>query len=1047
MSRFLHLLAFALLAFARADASIGVGIGDDFLAASQQSFAPVSDDNKLQPNPFYPPHLLAATPAAPLVSSSSNSSRHTFRTTQSSNVFTFELMTAAAPWSPRIQPALLYQTKEIVYRRYDNGLQVSTGDNWLLFFEGSLSRQSLFNNTETANENDVWASMDSGQSWDLIGGTTRYSGSNLDEVHTAWGTQSQSFAARGGSNNCEDPASDMVYSIGGYRYQGFLGATTRSTNEVWQSTDAKRWTVQGNNPQAPTFEPTRFFSSCDVDINGHVFSMGGLHQIDTSNEYTLLNDVWNTAQGGWTRATANAGWSPRAEHLTLIASDTPLNKEVIYVIGGIVSYIAPASGIVQSQSNDVWASSDQGITWWQITANAPFFRRWGHAGVVNKDGVLLLFGGSNTDTQQYRDMYSYRDVWTSFDGGINWQSCQLPSGEDEARQFIRTEQGVTIDSQGRMLIASGYSYDGRGGRFDYRDVWRTPFSIDDTNLLATMCGGPSVIPRAGVGLRRWGNTQLPSTSNTFIMYPLTHRAPWSQRIQPAFLRMDNSVSYTQVGTNIKRSTGPDWLLMYEGSLTYSTDGIATNENDVWASLDSGATWDLISGISRNGVRGYVEAVNSSASFAGRGGTSNCEDPTNDDVFSIGGIAYIGGSTVQVGSTNEVWYSTDAITWRLQTGSRSSSFTPGRYFSSCDVDDHGVMYVLGGVRAGTDTVVNQLLSDVWQGREKGRVWTRVDDQEAEKWSPRAEHQVLQWHSPLLRKDLIYVMGGMVKYDTRVGFQQTVTTNDVWVTSDGGVTWAQLAGPGVEMANPMWSPRWGHAAVITEAGVIVVSGGTDSATGRPQQQITKKDMWVSWDGGYTWQQCRLCPSTRDNCNPDFVRTEQAAQLTKDEKLLLSTGYTHYNGSRRIGYSDVWESAFSLADHSALARVCGGEEFIPARGTGLRLWPGQTEEVPPLIKTGLSGAAVAGIVFAILIVVAVSGFCFSTWQRTGKLPFMGGSGGSGGGGGGEESTTDYSAFAFATDNKDTPVTTNGINGHHDDTNGTNGTNGTTEHSQFLS
>ena len=637
-------------------------------------------------------------------------------------------------------------------------------------------------------------------------------------------------------------------------------------------------------------------------------------------------------------------------------------------------------------------------------------------------------------------MYSYRDVYASFDGGYTWNSCQLPSGEDEARQFIRTEQGVTVDSQGRMVIASGYSYDGRGGRFDYRDVWRTPFNVEDTALLASMCGGSSVIPRAGVGLRRWGTATLATTSNSFIMYPLTHRAPWSQRIQPAFLRMTTPVSYTQVGTGVKRSTGPDWLLMYEGSLTYNNTNVATNENDVWASLDMGATWDLIAGISRNGTRGYVEAMNATNSFASRGGSNNCEDPTNDDVYSIGGISYIPNTYIQTGVSNEVWYSTDAITWRLQTGSRTSSFTPGRYFSSCDIDDHGVMYVIGGVTVAS-TGANRLLGDVWQGRSKGREWVRVDDQDSEKWAPRAEHQVLQWHSPIFNKDIIYVMGGMVRYDfTPVTNTQTI--NDVWVTSDGGVHWTQLAGPGVDNDTPMWSRRWGHAAVITEAGVIIVSGGTDSTTGRNADQITKKDMWVSWDGGYNWHQCKLCPTNQNTCNPDFVRTEQAAQLTKDEKLLLSTGYTHYNGSRRIGYSDVWESAISLADHVALARVCGGEEYIPAAGTGLRKWPGIT--IPDtVVKTGgMSGAAIAGIVFAILIVVAVSGFCFSTWQKTGKLPlpsFLGGGGESSTGGGGE-SSTDYSAFAFATDNKDVPASTNG--------HGVNGTNGTNEHnSQFLS
>ncbi len=497
MSRFFLLLVFTLLAFARANTLLDqltpstVPIYDEnFFAARDQPASSYADD--LLPAELIPPHLIAGT-LAPLYDTSSSYNRsadanssHHFHTTQSTNTFTFELMTQTAPWSPRIQPALLYQSKEIVYRRWDNGLQVSTGDNWLLLFEGSLSYVNLGNNTETANENDVWASMDGGQSWDLLGGVTRY---GLTGYHTAYGTQANSFTPRGGSNNCEDPASDDIYSIAGYQFVGF-GTATRSTSQVWRSTDAKRWTFQGNQ-----FQPSRFFSSCDVDINGHVYSMGGLHQVEGTDTLQLLNDVWHTAQGGWTLATANAGWSPRAEHLTMIASDSPLNKEIIYVIGGIIAYQVTPTGIVQEQTNDVWASSDQGISWWRITANAPFFRRWGHGGLVTQAGVIVLFGGSNTDTTRYQDMYSYRDVWTSFDGGLSWNSCQLPSGDDTARQFIRTEQGVTVDAQRpyghrvRLLVrrsaATGSATATCGA---LRSAWT------NTELLASMCGGAQCHP-------------------------------------------------------------------------------------------------------------------------------------------------------------------------------------------------------------------------------------------------------------------------------------------------------------------------------------------------------------------------------------------------------------------------------------------------------------------------------------------------------------------------------------------------------------------------
>ena len=179
-------------------------------------------------------------------------------------------------------------------------------------------------------------------------------------------------------------------------------------------------------------------------------------------------------------------------------------------------------------------------------------------------------------------------------------------------------------------------------------------------------------------------------------------------------------------------------------------------------------------------------------------------------------------------------------------------------------------------------------------------------------------------------------------------------------------------------------------------------------------------------------------------DYIRTDQSAQLTADEHLLLASGFQFSNGSRRIDFSDVHISNISMSDPLALSVICGGEDKVPYAGVGLRKWPGSGLDTP-LSRTGMSGVAISGIAISIFIVVAVLAYCFSGYQKTGKWPipaFLGGTpvanytldttGGS----------TDYSAFVFGEKLQDTagPPPTNGS---------TNGTKEEHAHdnSQFLS
>ena len=208
-----------------------------------------------------------------------------------------------------------------------------------------------------------------------------------------------SFTPRHGATNCEDPNTDVVYSLSGY---ADLQQSILWTNDVWQSGHGLEW-----SRTAGPFTP-RYYSSCDVTYDSRLLMMGGL-----SSTSVLLNDVWAMDGTGWVRQTATAPWGARAEHLVLVGYNELLEKEWCDVIGGYSVF----SGVAGSsrQTNDVWVSSDEGVTWARVTASAPWSARWGHGGVYTYAGVLLVVGGVHNEAAQ---------------ASVNQATCGPPSTEE-----------------------------------------------------------------------------------------------------------------------------------------------------------------------------------------------------------------------------------------------------------------------------------------------------------------------------------------------------------------------------------------------------------------------------------------------------------------------------------------------------------------------------------------------------------------------------------------------------------------------------------------
>ena len=132
------------------------------------------------------------------------------------------------------------------------------------------------------------------------------------------------------------------------------------------------------------------------------------------------------------------------------------------------------------------------------------------------------------------------------------------------------------------------------------------------------------------------------------------------------------------------------------------------------------------------------------------------------------IYIMGGTTVASRTGDDVLESSNGALW-TQVDTSGNRFTERQRHSSAVLG--GVLYVIGGIEFASPIRERE---DIWRSADKGRRWTQVA----------ANAQVLgrSWHTSPVLGDAIYVIGGSKKTG---GLQ-----NDVWKSTDGGVTWQNV-----------------------------------------------------------------------------------------------------------------------------------------------------------------------------------------------------------------------------------------------------------------
>ncbi len=300
-------------------------------------------------------------------------------------------------------------------------------------------------------------------------------------------------------------------------------------------------------------------------------------------------------------------------------------------------------------------------------------------------------------------------------------------------------------------------------------------------------------------------------------------APWLQLVAIP----GSSSGYAQ----INRVAANNYVVMvggYSGGTIYN--------NDVWLSTDDGATWAL-------------ETVN--PGWMARAGQSAVLMPD-------GSLVLMGGYTSGGTYNNDVWLSTDGgATWTLETVSPGWSPRAGQ--SSVVMPD-GSIVLIGGWGGQAD-------NDVWKSTDDGATWALETVNPG--WSARAGQS-----SVVMPDGSIVLMGGWGQ-SGRYGQYN----NDVWLSTDGGATWA------LETVNPGWSARAGQSSVVMPDGSIVLMGGYSGSS------IYNNDVWRSTDNGATWTQVTVNPGWS-------ARAGQSSVVMPDGSIVLMGGYTSGNEN-----GDVW------------------------------------------------------------------------------------------------------------------------------------------------
>ena len=190
-------------------------------------------------------------------------------------------------------------------------------------------------------------------------------------------------------------------------------------NDVWRSSDGVNWVQADVRCRLGRTCGTEQHCLPRRDLRIRWFEERRLNRSSGPGGPARIyfNDVWKSSDDGatWQEVTAAAPWEPRAGAAVVVKDD------YIYLLGGEDGFTCDSGGPrCPPYFNDVWRTQD-GENWELVTAAADWVARPGHVAVVVEDDIVVFGGfGLSTDPSDPFKPSNPIDMWVSEDGA-NWE--------------------------------------------------------------------------------------------------------------------------------------------------------------------------------------------------------------------------------------------------------------------------------------------------------------------------------------------------------------------------------------------------------------------------------------------------------------------------------------------------------------------------------------------------------------------------------------------------------------------------------------------------
>jgi PKD repeat protein len=482
------------------------------------------------------------------------------------------------------------------------------------------------------------------------------------------------------------------------------------------------------------------------------------------------NDVWRSTNNGatWTQMTAGAGWSARLGHSSVAMPDGS-----IVLMGGATA--------TTTYKNDVWRSTDNGASWTQMTASAEWSARYRHTSVAMPDGSIVLMGGAGSGGSHKND------VWRSTDNGASWTQMTASAG-----WTARNGHSTVAMPDGSIVLMGGYGL--------YRthvylnDVWR---STNNGATWTQMTAGAVTYTVVLTATNSAGSNTLTRTSYitvnpafvtpvaNFVGTPTTGRAPLHVTFTDSSTNTPTSWLWNFGDGSSVDATVPDPVHTYASAGTYTVALTATNSA-------GSNTFTRTSYITASPA-----AVTPVANFVGT--------PTSGALPLT--VAFTDIST----NTPTSWI------WNFGDGSSSNYKNPDHTYTTAGTY---TVTLTATNSAGSNSLTRTNYISVTSG-----VVTPVANFVGTPTSGTA---------PL----------------TVTFTDSSTNTPTSWSWSFGDGSFSTLKNPAQKnpthiYTGPGWVGREGHSSVVMPDGSIVLMGGYDHTGYR-------NDVWRSTDNGVTWTQ---------------------------------------------------------------------------------------------------------------------------------------------------------------------------------------------------